>query len=199
MNILEMLQNQLNPEVIDQLAKQIGVNDPAQVQAASNGLISTLVAALNKNTGSSMGLNSFVSALDRDHDGSIMNDIMGFIRGNSQPANASATNGSGILGHILGGLQPNVVDMISRISGIDKAKVGQLALTIAPLLLGFLGKQRQDAGLNVGGIGSLLKQSAQSVANQPQTSLINKFLDRNGDGSVIDDLARMGMDAFLKR
>ncbi|MEO5583233.1 MAG: DUF937 domain-containing protein, partial [Saprospiraceae bacterium] len=138
-------------------------------------------------------------ALDRDHDGSIMNDIMGFIRGSAQPANASAANGSGILGHILGGLQPNVVDMISRISGIDKSKVGQLALTIAPLLLGLLGKQRQEAGLNVGGIGSLLKQSAQSVAHQPQTSLINKFLDRNGDGSVIDDLARMGMDAFLKK
>lgn len=30
-------------------------------------------------------------------------------------------------------------------------------------------------------------------------SLINKFLDRNGDGSVIDDIARMGMDALMKK
>jgi hypothetical protein len=45
------------------------------------------LASLNKNTGTQGGLNAFVSALDRDHDGSIMNDIMGFITGNRQPAN----------------------------------------------------------------------------------------------------------------
>lgn len=199
MNILEMLQSQLNPEVLQQLGKQIGVNDPNQVQAASNGILSTLLAALTKNTSTPGGLNALVSALDRDHDGSIINDIMGFISGSSQPANGSAVNGSGILGHILGGLQPNVVDMVSRISGLDKSKVGQLATTIAPLLLGLLGKQRTEGGLNVGGVGNVIQQAAKSASASPTMGLINKFLDRNGDGSVIDDIARMGMDAFLKK
>lgn len=199
MNILEMLQSQLSPEVLQQLGKQIGVNDPNQVQAASNGILSTLLAALTKNTSTQGGLNALVSALDRDHDGSIINDIMGFISGSIQPANGSAANGSGILGHILGGLQPNVVDMVSRISGLDKAKVGQLATTIAPLLLGLLGKQRTESGLNVGAVGNVIQQAAKSAAASPTMGLINKFLDRNGDGSVIDDIARMGMDAFLKR
>ncbi len=198
MNILEMLQNQMNPQVLEQLGKQIGVNDSRQVQAASNGILSTLMAALSKNAASPSGLNALVSALDRDHDGSVMDDLMGFVSGAAQPANAATANGSGILGHILGGLQPNVVDMIGRLSGLDKTKVGQLASTLAPVLLGLLGKQRQQVGVNVGGIGDLLKKSVQAP-DQPQMGLINKFLDRNGDGSVIDDIARMGMDAFLKR
>ena len=98
----------------------------------------------------------------------------------------------------MGNLQPNVIDMVGRISGLDKTKVGQMATMLAPILLGFLGKQRQQGGVNVGGIGDLLKKSVVTT-NQPQMSLINKFLDRNGDGSVIDDIARMGMDAFMKK
>ena len=188
----------MSPQILEQLGNQIGVSDPRQVQAASNGILSTLMAALSKNASSPSGLNSLVSALDRDHDGSVVDDLMGFVTGAMQPSNGATNNGSGILSHILGGLQPNVVDMISRLSGLDKTKVGQLASTLAPVLLGLLGKQRQQAGVNVGGIGDLLKKTVQAP-NQPQMGLINKFLDRNGDGSVIDDIARMGMEAFLKK
>ncbi len=200
MNILEMVQGQLGPQVIEQLAKQIGVQDPRQVQAASNGIIQTLLAALSRNTATQGGLNALVSALDRDHDGSVIDDLIGFVTGARQTPNASTNNGNGILSHILGGLQPNVMDMISRMSGLDKSKVGQLAMTLAPILLGLLGKQRQQGGLNVGGVGDLLKKTVQAApTQQPAFGLLNKFLDRNGDGSVIDDIARMGMDAFLKK
>ncbi|MEP7266970.1 MAG: DUF937 domain-containing protein [Saprospiraceae bacterium] len=200
MNILEMLQSQMGPQVLEQLGKQIGVEDPRQVQAASNGIAQTLLASLSRNAASPSGLNALVSALDRDHDGSILNDLMGFVTGAMQSSNTATTNGSGILGHILGNLQPNVLDMVARMSGLDKTKVSQLATTLAPVLLGLLGQQRQQAGLNVGGIGDLLKRSMQTASTQqPSMGLLNKFLDRNGDGSVIDDIARMGMEAFLKK
>ena len=61
MNILEMLQGQMNPQVLQQIAQQVGVNDPKQVEVASNGLMSTLVAALSKNATSQSGLNALVS------------------------------------------------------------------------------------------------------------------------------------------
>lgn len=198
MNIIELLQDKMTPEVLTQISNQIGAQDTRQVEAASTGIFSTLLAALNKNTNSQMGLNSLVSAIDRDHDGSILDDLVGFVSGNAQPANTSASNGSGILGHVLGGLQPNVIDMIGRMSGLDKGKVAQLAVMLAPMVLGMLGKQRQQGGINVGGIGDLLKKSVQTP-NQPQMGLLSKFLDRNGDGSVIDDIARMGMSVFLKK
>ncbi len=198
MNLIELLQDKMSPEVLAQLANQIGVQDTRQVEAASTGIFSTLLAAMNKNANSQMGLNSLVSALDRDHDGSILNDLAGFFTGKTPTTNAATTNGGGILAHILGGLQPNVVDMIGRMSGLDKSKVSQLASMLAPMVLGMLGKRRQESGINVAGVGDLLKKSVQTP-NQPQMGLLAKFLDRNGDGSVIDDIARMGMQAFLKK
>lgn len=200
MNILELLQGQLGDNVLQQLGKQIGVEDTRQVQAASNGILQTLLAALSRNTSTPGGLNALVSALDRDHDGSVVDDLLGFVTGSRQVPNASASNGNGILSHILGGVQPNVIDMVARMSGLDKSKVGALAVKLAPILLGLLGKQRQQGGLNVSGIGDLLKKSVQTAnTQQPSFGLLNKFLDRNGDGSVIDDIARMGMEAFLKK
>lgn len=198
MNLIELLQDKMSPDVLAQLANQIGVQDTRQVEAASTGIFSTLLAAMNKNANSQMGLNSLVSALDRDHDGSILNDLAGFFTGKTPTNNAATTNGGGILAHILGGLQPNVVDMIGRMSGLDKSKVSQLAAMLAPMVLGMLGKRRQESGINVAGVGDLLKKSVQTT-NQPQMGLLAKFLDRNGDGSVIDDIARMGMQAFLKK
>jgi hypothetical protein len=201
MNILELLQGQMGPQVLEQLGRQIGVQDTRQVQAASNGILQTVLTALNRNTATPGGLNALVSALDRDHDGSVIDDLMGFVTGAMQPRNASAANGNGILGHILGGMQGNVVDMIGRMSGLDKSKVGKLAMILAPMVLGALGKQRQQNGINVGGIGDLLKRTVQATTTQqPATAgLLQKFLDRNGDGSVIDDIARMGMEVFLKK
>jgi len=198
MNLIELLQDKMSPDVLAQLANQIGAQDTRQVEAASTGIFSTLLAAMNKNANSQMGLNSLVSALDRDHDGSILDNLAGFFTGNAPTPNTATTNGSGILAHILGGLQPNVVDMIGRMSGLDKSKVGQLAAMLAPMVLGMLGKKRQESGINVAGVGDLLKKSVQTP-NQPQMGLLAKFLDRNGDGSVIDDIARMGMQAFLKK
>ena len=198
MNLIDLFQGQLSPEVLQQIGKQIGVEDTRQVAAASNGLASTLLVALNKNASNPSGLNALVSALDRDHDGGILDDLKGYVTGQRQPANTSTANGSGILAHILGGLQTNVSDMISRVSGLDRSKVSQLATILAPMILGLLGKQRQQSSVSVGGIGDLLKQTVQTTS-QPQMGLLGKFLDRNGDGSVIDDIARMGMDFFLKK
>ncbi len=216
MNILELLQGQLSPEVLAKLGDQIGVQNPDQVAAASHGIISTLLAALGKNASTSGGLAALVSAIDRDHDGSILNDLLGYLTGgnatmtNTNPSTLpdqaptqiptsgpASSDGSGILGHVLGGLQPNVLAMLSKVTGLDVSKLSQLAMVLAPIVMGALGQQRQQ-GTPVGGIGNLLRTVTQGGSAQPVMGLLNKFLDRNGDGSIIDDIARLGMAAFKK-
>ena len=49
MNVIELLQGQLDDNLIQQLSQQIGGASPEQTQAAASGIISTLVAGLNKN------------------------------------------------------------------------------------------------------------------------------------------------------
>lgn len=197
MNIIELLRGHLDQNFISQLTQHIGADSTDQTEAAASGIISTLVAQLSKNAATPDGANALVAALDRDHDGSILNDVSGFLLGNRQTENPNTLNGTGILGHILGGNQSNVIDMLSHMTGLDKTKIGKLMISLAPMVLAALGKARNQQGLDVGGIGDLLKGSVKSDVNQHQEmDLLHRFLDSNGDGSVMDDLANLGTKLF---
>lgn len=201
-NLMDLLQGQLSEGLLDQLSNQIGA-DKQQTQAATNGILSTVMAALAKNAATPDGAEALANALDRDHDGSILEDIIGYVGGARQPQNTSMLNGAGILKHILGAKQGGAIDMISKMSGLDAGKSGNLMMMLAPMIMGALGKQKRQANLDQGGLADFLKNSVQSETNQRQEmGFIGKFLDQDGDGSVLDDIAGMGMKAFgnfLKR
>ena len=200
MNVIELLNGKLDENLISQLTQQIGAESNEQTEAAASGIISTLVAQLSKNASSPDGANALVTALDRDHDGSLLDDVAGFLLGNRQTQNTSTLNGAGILGHILGGNQSNVTDMLGRVTGLNKSQIGKLMIALAPMVLAALGKARNQQGLNVGGIGDLLSGSVKSQVNQKkEMGLLQRFLDSDGDGSVMDDLANIGMKVFLSR
>ena len=61
------------------------------------------------------------------------------------------TNAGGILGHILGGNQGNVTQQISNQSGLNMGQVAQILMFLAPIVMGYLGKQKQQNNLDAGG------------------------------------------------
>lgn len=194
MDLMGLLQGQLSEGMLDQLSQQIGSQDNQQTAAAASGIISTLMSGLAKNASSQEGASALSNALDRDHDGSILDDMMGLLSGNTQPNNSSMLNGAGILNHILGNKTNGAVNMISQMSGLDSSKTGNLMSLLAPVVMGALGKTKKDQGLDIAGIASLLSGTMSQQSNQdPAMSLITKFLDSDGDGSIIDDVAGIGM------
>lgn len=198
MDIMNLLQGQLSEGVLDQLTQQIGASDRKQTAAATAGIMNTLVGALAKNASKPEGAQSLSNALDRDHDGSVLDNVMDMFTGGGQVAqqNSRAMNGAGILNHILGDRQGGAIDMISQLSGLDSGKTGNLMTMLAPMLMGALGRQKRQQGLDVGGLANLLTgtvtQQNQSAQN-PTMSLVTKFLDADGDGSITDDVASIGM------
>lgn len=199
MNLFDQIQSQISDDMIAQLSNQIGGTQD-QTRAATNGIVSTLVSGLSKNTEKPGGAESLLSALDKDHDGSILEDAMGYLLGSKEPANTRALNGSGIVRHVLGGKQDNANSVLGRITGLNAAQIGQLMTTLAPLVMAALGKTRRKENLNAGGLNQLLTKTVQSPDNQrSELGLIGRFLDKDDDGSVMDDLVNMGMNAFMKR
>jgi hypothetical protein len=201
-NLMGLLQGALNDNMIDQLSQQLGGVDKKQTAAAASGIMATLVGALAQNASTAEGAQSLDKALERDHDGSVLNDLMGALTGNSQVANQRALNGTGILNHVLGNRQSGAVQMISQLSGLDSSKTNNLMAMLAPVVLGSLGKAKREQGLDVAGIVSMLSGtvSAEKQGN-PTMNLITGFLDQNNDGSIVDDVARIGMKmlgGFLK-
>lgn len=201
---MNLLQGTLSESMVEQLSKQVGGADKEKTAAAASGIIATLTGALAKNAQTTEGAASLNNALERDHDGSILNDVIGMLSNQqSQGANNSMLNGAGILKHVLGNQQGGVVEMISKMSGLESDKTGSLMTMLAPVIMGALGKTKREQGLDMAGIASLLSGtvSAEKQKN-PTMNLITSFLDKNNDGSIVDDVARMGMNMFsnfLKR
>lgn len=200
MNIIEQIQERLDDNTIHELTSQIGADSPEQTEAAANGIISTLIAGLSKNTESPEGAASLVSALDRDHDGSFLNDLTGHLFGRKQPENPKTTDGEGILDHILGNKKSEVPNLIQRVTGMDRGKIMQLMITLAPMVLGILGKMRKKQGIGSNDISDLLRGTVTERANQGgEMNIIKRWLDADGDGNVMDDIANFGMKNLLRR
>ena len=118
---MDLLQGSLSSGMVDQLSRQLGGADKQQTAAAASGIVTTLMGALAKNASSTEGAQALNNALERDHDGSILEDVMGMLTGNAQVNNDRMLNGSGILNHVLGNKQSGAVDMISKLSGLDSS------------------------------------------------------------------------------
>ena len=192
MNLLEILQSQLNDDVVENLSKTIRADKETTANAA-NGVFATIVSALSRNAADPQSGNALLNALDRDHDGSILNDVMGLL-GGARPQNKAA-NGLGILEHILGGKTNNVVQMVSKSSGLDFLKSAELMKLLAPLVMGTLGQAKKQNGFDLGGLSSVLSGTVSQASNQQGSgmSMIQRVLDADGDGNVMDDIAGMGM------
>ncbi|MEM1121337.1 MAG: DUF937 domain-containing protein [Bacteroidota bacterium] len=198
-NLIDLLQGQLSDGLIDQLSKQIGA--PAQqTRTAADSILSSLIGGLARNAQKPGGADALANALEKDHDGSMLDNLNDLIGGNAQQINPRAANGAGILKHILGGKQGNVMDIVSQISGLNQGKAGNLMTMLAPIVMGMLGKQKRQNNMDAGGIANIL---AGALGEQQQrggmaNSLIKGILDRDGDGSAIDDVAEIGMSIFSK-
>jgi len=196
-NLMNLLQGSLSDNMVEQLSQQVGGADKEKTEAAASGIVNTLMGALAKNAESTEGAKALDNALEQDHDGSILNDVMGMLSGQKAEAqNERMLNGSGILNHVLGNKQSGAIQMISKLSGLDSSKTGSLMTMLAPVVMGALGKKKREEGLDMTGIASLLSGTvAQERANSsnPAIDMAMQFLDQDGDGSVADDVANMGM------
>jgi hypothetical protein len=200
-NLFDLLQGHMDENVVDQLSNQIGGADRAQTATAAQSIVSTLLAGLAKNASTPEGAASLNNALDRDHDGGLLGNLMGLIGGQVAPEQSRAANGAGIVNHILGPSQSGAVDMISKMSGLDSGKTGNLMTTLAPMVMSLLGQQKRQQGLDVAGIAGLLTNSVgqQKQAGNPLMDMATRFLDKDGDGSMMDDVAGMVGKGLLSK
>jgi len=187
-SILDTIMQQVQGGGIQQMSKSLGLGEDDVAKVVS-GAIPALMGSLIKETGSSDGAASLLGALDRDHDGSILDDVAGFL-GQSGSADA----GAGILRHALGAKQSTVETALSKSTGVDAASAGKILAMLAPIVMGALGKAKNQQGLDASGLAGLLDQERQTARQRsPQAAdMLSRLLDSDGDGDVMDDVAKMG-------
>jgi len=193
MALLDMLQQRLGGDAVNQISSRIGA-DPGTTGNAIDAALPLLISALARNTSDTGRAQSLASAVSNDHDGSILDDVPGYV------SRASEKPGAGILRHVLGGRQQAVQTGLSQATGLDAGKAGTLLTMLAPLLMGAIGRAKKEKSLDAGGLSTLLtgeeeqlKQTAPGVMGA-----LSRFLDQDNDGSVMDDVSGMLGKAFRR-
>jgi hypothetical protein len=191
--ITQLLLNKLSGDGVSQISQQIGANEQNTSSALSMAL-PLLGSALAKNSSQPDGAQALYQALAKDHNGSILKDVTGYL------SNPQAANGAGILEHVLGGQQPVVTQALAKGTGMQSDQIAQLLQIAAPLLLGLLGKQQKKAGFDPTDLSNYLgvqKQKTQKAAPDMMSTL-NTLLDSNGDGSAMDEIIGFAGKLFGK-
>lgn len=187
MNILDMIKSQLGDSRVEEMGGHLGESKENTMGALASA-IPVLVGAMARNSKSEEGANALAGALDRDHDGSIMDNLGGLF---SKP---EESQGNGILKHLLGGRREATESAVAEKSGISLASAGKLLTIAAPIIMGMLGKKKREEGMDAGALGSLLGMASATHENEPDEGgsgiggMVKGLLDRDGDGNIMDDI-----------
>lgn len=196
MSLLEMIQGRLSPEAVQQIGQRIGA-DPAQTSQAISTALPLLMAAMARNASDPARAQGLARAVEEDHDGGLLDDLSGFL-GAPQ---GRAADGNGILKHVLGGRRGAVEQQLGQGTGLGAAQMARLLPLLAPLVMAALGKAKRQGGLDAGGLAGVLGgEEAQIRQRAPGLmGTLSGLLDRDGDGSAMDEIGGMLSGAFKKR
>lgn len=148
-DLLGSLMEQLESRgAIDQIASKLGV-PPGQASSAVAAGVPAILAGLARNAQKPDGASAIASALEKDHDGSVLDDDSYF-------DSYQEKKGDGILGHVFGDKTGAVESQVSALGGLDGARGAELMKMLAPLIMGYLGKQKSSGGLDVSCLTQIL-------------------------------------------
>lgn len=192
-DIFDVLTSQFGGQVLDSMTKQTGLNKN-QAGSVLSAALPVLVGAMARNTSKPGGAEALLNALQKDHDGSILDNVGGFLQ------NAQSGPGAGILKHVLGSKRGTVENVVSQQTGVNAATVSNILEMAAPILMGMLGQQQRQNNLDAGGLSNILKSGVDQMSRKsPATGgLLTQLLDKDGDGDIKDDVARMGFGLLGK-
>ena len=191
--LIDMITQHLGGDALKQLSQQLGT-DEGTASTAVSAALPAIVGALARNSSSPEGASALDQAIAKDHDGGILDNLTGAI------ANPRLDVGSGILKHVFGAKQGDVAAGVGQVAGLDSAKSGKLLAMLAPVVLAALARKRQSDGLDAGGLAGMLGQERAGLGSAAGVGLgsLLQMIDRNQDGSVVDDVGGM-LGGMFKR
>lgn len=170
MNLIELITGNAGNQVASQAENKFGISKNqiiALLAVAAPLVISYLRKKSQEDPNEAEALNN---ALDKDHDGSILD--------NPAQVEARVQEGGSILDHIFGGQKAQVENQLSQNTGISMDKIGPILAMLAPLIMGYIGKEKQSNGVNSGGgLGDLLGGILGGAQNQAQAEPSNPLND----------------------
>ncbi|MCG7281008.1 DUF937 domain-containing protein [Chryseobacterium taklimakanense] len=168
MSLIDLITGNAGTQVAEQAENKFGIqkNQVIALLAVAAPLVISYLRNKSQDANEAEALNK---ALDRDHDGSVLND--------PSQLEARQQEGGSILDHIFGGQKAQVENSLSEQTGISMNKIGPIMGMLAPLIMGYIGREKQSNGVNSGGLGDLLGGILGGAQNQAQAQPSNPIND----------------------
>ena len=204
-SLQDLLGQEQGTQAVDQISQNVGA-DNSLVSSAISMALPALINGLANNAATPEGAESLNNTLDQHHsDGGVLSNLGGLASmifgggGDQAAAPAPQADAGGILMHILGSNQGAVAQDVSQKTGLGMGQVAQILMMLAPIVMGYLGKQKQEQGVGASGLGGLLggllgggqQQAAPQSSGNAVLDMASSVLDRDHDGSAVDDIASM--------
>ena len=167
--ILDLLNSDLGKQIISGVAGSTG-NDSNKTSSVLTMALPVLMKAMERNASTPEGAEGLMGALDKKHDGSILDNLGGLFGGGVEE------------------------------SGLDAGSVANILKVAAPILMGVLGKQKKEQNVsNSGDLTGLLGGLLGGNEAKNEQNFLEQILDADGDGSVVDDVAGMLLGGSSKK
>lgn len=189
MNILDAILNAKDGSAVQQLGNQFGLGSD-QTTAALAALVPALAAGFQKNLQSQDGIGNLMAALSKGSHQRYVNDPDNL--GNQQ----AVAEGNGILGHVLGSkdVSRQVASRAAAQTGLSPDLLKQMLPLAANLMMGAFSQRSGQTPGSIPGMGVMpgFPGSGGGILD-----MLTPLLDKNRDGSIIDDVASM-IGRFVK-
>lgn len=171
MSLLDLITGNTGNQVAEQAENKMGISK-SQIIALLAVAAPLVISYLRNKSKDAKEAEALNNALDKDHNGSILNDP-------SQALNRQDEGGS-ILNHVFGDDKQNVENQLSQSTGISMDKIGPALAMLAPVIMGYIGQQKQASNTGAGGLGDLLGGIMGNASNKAQASAGNPITDLLG-------------------
>jgi hypothetical protein len=178
-NLTSVVMQFLTPEIIEKIASFLGL-DRAAAQRAAGGAVPALLAGLSDLVASPAGtsqLSKLLSQQPSDHPTDLLRNI---------GPQGLAETGTNMLSGLFGGRTMDAMaQAVGRFAGTGDSGGKALLGVLGPIVLGALGQQQRNAGLDANGLASLLRGQKDQIT----AAIPSGLADQLGSAGLIDRAA----------
>ena len=195
--ILDLLNSDLGKTIVSGVAGQTG-QDETKTSGLLTMALPVLMKAMERNASTPEGAEGLMGAITGKHNGGILDNLESLFGGDD---NEQVTqDGDKILGHVLGNKRGGIEHVLGQKAGMDSGSVDSILKVAAPILMGVVGKQaKQNNVSSSNDLSGLLGSLLDGNSAKAEQSFLEKILDADGDGSIIDDVAGMVLGGDKKK
>lgn len=148
MNITDLITGGIGSKAINLVAKTLNI-DESKAKWVVAAAVPLMIAALNYNSKKSKKKEEGINQALEKHNGGIFDQIGNLF------GNGPSEDDNKIVNHMFGKNTEVVKDNLATKTGLSADKIGGALAILAPIVMGYLGKQKQQESSG-GGIGDLL-------------------------------------------